>query len=412
MGKYTASDGTEFDTKREWRKYEFELSFTFKNKKNEQLSKEAGKIDGQPFDIAECEGCEIVITDHCDQVQIDQLKTCRVFLGASSESVFVRDCSDCTFYLACKQLRTRDCHNCTFYLYAKTEPIIELSDGICFAPFLGGYPEQAQHMKSANLDPSYNLWWGVFDFNDEFKTLNHWKYLDEGERKPWFPRGGMDQICACPPPGDAAALPSQTGGNFGSSGGMMSFGFNTSLEQAEQAHLEMEATTAPPPLPPGAPATAVAPPVAVPAAPAPAAAPKAQSFKALDRVDARFQGDVTWYPGTIATALPGDKYDIAYVRARVEINLQAIIAGGLKLDFHTGRRRPRVRRPRGADPQGDRRARRHHRPRRRRGGGGARTGGGRAGARGEEAVEPAGRGAEPSCAAAAAVRLGKPFTDH
>ena len=182
----------------------------------------------------------------------------------------IRD-SDCTFYLACKQLRTRDCHNCTFYLYAKTEPIIELSDGICFAPFLGGYPEQAQHMKSANLDPSYNLWWGVFDFNDEFKTLNHWKYLDEKERKPWFPRGGADQICACPPPGDAAALPSQTGGNFGSSGGMMSFGFNTSLEQAEQAHLEMEATTAPPPLPPGAPATAVAPPVAVPA-PAPAAA--------------------------------------------------------------------------------------------------------------------------------------------
>ena len=94
----------------------------------------------------------------------------------------------------------------------------------------------------------------------------------------------------------------------------MSFGFNTSLEQAEQAHLEMEATTAPPPLPPGAPATAVAPPVAVPAAPAPAAAApkKQQSFKALDRVDARFQGDVTWYPGTIATALPGDKYDIAY----------------------------------------------------------------------------------------------------
>ena len=93
----------------------------------------------------------------------------------------------------------------------------------------------------------------------------------------------------------------------------MSFGFNTSLEQAEQAHLEMEATTAPPPLPPGAPSTAVAPPVAVPAAPAPAAAPKKQqSFKALDRVDARFQGDVTWYPGTIATALPGDKYDIAY----------------------------------------------------------------------------------------------------
>ena len=51
--------------------------------------------------------------------------------------------------------------------------------------------------------------------------------------------------------------------------------------------------------------------MAVSAAPARAAAPKKQqSFKALDRVDARFQGDVTRYPGTIATALPGDKYDV------------------------------------------------------------------------------------------------------
>lgn len=310
MGKHTASDGKEFETKREWRKYEFELSFTFKNKKGEQLSKEAGKVEGQPFDIADCEGCELVITDHCDQVQIDQLKTCRVFLGASSESVFVRDCSDCTFYLACKQLRTRDCHNCTFYLFAKTEPIIELSDGISIAPFLGGYPEQAAHMKSANLDPAQNLWWGVFDFNDEFKNLNHWKYLEESERKPWFPRGGADQICACPPPGDASKLPSQTGGNFAESAGMMSFGFDTSLEQAEQAHLEMEAVAAPPPLPPGAPPTTVAPPQNVPAAPV--AAPKKPSFKALDRVDARFGKEVTWYPGTIATALANDCYDIAY----------------------------------------------------------------------------------------------------
>ena len=64
----------------------------------------------------------------------------------------------------------------------------------------------------------------------------------------------------------------------------------------------------------------------VPAAPAPAAPKKQQSFKALDRVDARFQKGELWYPGTIATALPNDCYDIAYVRACVEINLHAIIA--------------------------------------------------------------------------------------
>ena len=169
----------------------------------------------------------------------------------------------------------------------------------------------------------------------------------------------------------------------------MSFGFNTSLEQAEQAHLEMEATTAPPPPPPGAPATAVAPPVAVPAAPAPAAPKKQQSFKALDRVDARFQ------KGELRTRGPSRRR--CHASDCVEINLHHRVdgVGGLR------RRRPRVRRPRGADPQGDRRARRHRVPRRRRGGGGTR----RRGRRGDGVVEPAGRGAEPGRAAAAAVWL-------
>jgi hypothetical protein len=68
----------------------------------------------------------------------------RVLVAASSESVFVRDCMDCEMTIACKQLRTRDCHNCTFYLYSKTEPIIELSDGIKFAPFNAAYPAHAE----------------------------------------------------------------------------------------------------------------------------------------------------------------------------------------------------------------------------------------------------------------------------
>lgn len=39
------------------------------------------------------------------------------------------------------QLRTRDCRDCTFYLFSLTEPVIELSSDIRFAPFNGGYSE-------------------------------------------------------------------------------------------------------------------------------------------------------------------------------------------------------------------------------------------------------------------------------
>jgi Tubulin binding cofactor C len=44
-----------------------------------------------------------------------------------------------SFTVACRQLRTRDCHDCTFHLYVKTEPIIETSHNMKFAPFNAAY---------------------------------------------------------------------------------------------------------------------------------------------------------------------------------------------------------------------------------------------------------------------------------
>jgi hypothetical protein len=133
---------------------------------------------------------------------------------------------------------------------------------------LGGYPEQAEHMKLANLNPAVNLWWGVFDFNDAEKTGKNWSYIPPSERAaPWFPRGGEDQCVALNEPASFASLPSQNGGNFGgiptekggvapsipapaASGGMMSFSLETTQADAEAAHFLAMEKAAPPPAPP------------------------------------------------------------------------------------------------------------------------------------------------------------------
>ena len=125
--KFMASDGTAFTDKRAYRKYEMETRYTLRNVVGEQRMKNIGDVEGQPFDIIGCKDSELLVFDYCDQVQIDDSSNCKVLIGASSESVFVRNCRDCTFTVACKQLRTRDCSRCTFYLYCKTEPIIETS---------------------------------------------------------------------------------------------------------------------------------------------------------------------------------------------------------------------------------------------------------------------------------------------
>jgi len=43
---FTASDGKTFEDRSAWRLYEFELSYTFRNKKDETLVKLPGQIEG------------------------------------------------------------------------------------------------------------------------------------------------------------------------------------------------------------------------------------------------------------------------------------------------------------------------------------------------------------------------------
>ena len=126
--------------------------YTFKDKKEGTHVKNPGDVDGQQFDIGDCENCTLVIMDHCEQVQIDMLKNCRVFVGACASSVFIRNCENCVFYTSCRQLRLREVVNSTFYIYSMAEVHIEYSNAVRFAPFNGGYPDHARHMQTANLD--------------------------------------------------------------------------------------------------------------------------------------------------------------------------------------------------------------------------------------------------------------------
>ena len=66
MGKYTASDGKEFDTKREWRKYEMLLMYTFKEKTGETLPvKKPGDVNGQQFDMMNLTKCDRGVPRRC-----------------------------------------------------------------------------------------------------------------------------------------------------------------------------------------------------------------------------------------------------------------------------------------------------------------------------------------------------------
>jgi hypothetical protein len=188
--QYIATDGTVFSERALYKSYEMKTQFTFEGRESETLVKNPGEVHGMPFDIVDCANCTILILDDCDQVQIDEVVDSCIFIGASSGSVFLRNCRNCTFTIATKQLRTRNCENCTLNLYCMTEPVIEYSKKMQFAPFNGAYDGHELSLAEAGLDPYTNKWSEVFDFSDPSKTGANWSIAEEDEeRMLWCPLG-------------------------------------------------------------------------------------------------------------------------------------------------------------------------------------------------------------------------------
>jgi len=170
---------------------------------------------------------------------------CKVFVAACASSIFIRNCSNCTFYTCCRQLRLREVTNCTFYIYSMAEVHIEYSNNLRFAPFNGGYPDHAKHLAAANLNVSHNLWYDIYDHNDPGKTHANWSLLPEAEYEvPWYPLGPCDPAIPRSKP-DAVNKP-QTDEK------MQSFSIQQMIQDAQKLNV-----TAPPPAPAAANSAAV-----------------------------------------------------------------------------------------------------------------------------------------------------------
>ncbi len=115
-------------------------------------------------------------------LSLDLFPLHRVLCGPVSSSVFVDDCKDCVFVVACQQLRIHTTTHCTFYVHVTSRSIIEDCSLITFAPYSWTYPELNeqfkvrptiiicaynvnQSMQISGLDQSVNNWRIVDDFN-------------------------------------------------------------------------------------------------------------------------------------------------------------------------------------------------------------------------------------------------------
>lgn len=193
---FKIQDGIEFKTKQEWRDYMVATYYSFHDAHNAELPlvKLPDSVGGQIFDIANCSNCDLVVLDWCDEIHIDNLVDCKVFIGASAGSIFIRKCENSIFYTCSKQLRISNCNKCVHSVYSMSEVHIELCNDLEFMCFNGGYPQHESHLRAAKLLPLNNLWSHIYDHSEINNARKNWKYLDSNNiLEPWFPTGNKTQ---------------------------------------------------------------------------------------------------------------------------------------------------------------------------------------------------------------------------
>jgi hypothetical protein len=145
-----------------------------------------GQMSGKDMWISHATETSITICDHVGAMRIDHVKNCLIMVGAVAGSVHLEHCDDCVFILASRQIRIHTANKCTFYLVVQSNPIIEHSNAVQFAPYSVSYAQQGAHARAAQLDLTRNLWSEVNDFNwlkNEQQSPN-WSIVPPAERRP------------------------------------------------------------------------------------------------------------------------------------------------------------------------------------------------------------------------------------
>ncbi|XP_069116527.1 tubulin-specific chaperone C-like [Argopecten irradians] len=149
------------------------------------LVKNSSDITGKDVAVANLNDCTLKLFGAPSTVHMKNLKNCTILCGPVSSSVFISDCEECVFVLACQQLRTHTTKNSSVYLHVTSRAIIEDCKDLDFAPYSLSYPGQNDHFDRSGIDKKRNNWNDVDDFNwlaSDVRSPN-WTIMEEDKRK-------------------------------------------------------------------------------------------------------------------------------------------------------------------------------------------------------------------------------------
>lgn len=156
------------------------MKWTFANRKNELIQLPREKVDDQTITGSDLTNCVIRLEGHSGSLQFAKLENCLVICGPTARSIFLDDCSNCKFVVACQQLRCHRSRNCDLYLKVTSRAIIEDCRGIQVAEYNDHYEALDDDLVKSGLDATVNNWNILDDFNwlSTDKPSPNWSLLE------------------------------------------------------------------------------------------------------------------------------------------------------------------------------------------------------------------------------------------
>ena len=116
------------------------------------IYKHFGEVDGFNFKIRRNTNTTIYILDHCSGMFVDDCENCKIITGPINGSIFIRTSKNCTISTIARQVRFRDCENLKVFTYCPTDPAVESSFNIFFAPYNVFFPHLKELFITAKFD--------------------------------------------------------------------------------------------------------------------------------------------------------------------------------------------------------------------------------------------------------------------
>ena len=73
----------------------------FNNRNDEFCVRYAGELNGSAFQVQKSNNAQLYLHDYAAQTTVDQISNTQLVLGPNKSSVFLRNCTDCTFVIFC-----------------------------------------------------------------------------------------------------------------------------------------------------------------------------------------------------------------------------------------------------------------------------------------------------------------------